>query len=281
VKARITPYELILEPLETTAFPAIRAEAENRGSDARRRDQFLLLGQVGATLKEIIADGAPSEAMDEYAELLYQGYQFWEYGRRLYSVSEGVTEALTAPTYEFGDWQLAAPPSCYLQFPYQRVWARVAPEAPFEPVDGCFAVVDETTPAPDAGAHLRVQLVLGLRADRPGVSLVSYRTDLNPSVPSRYAASPWRDGGAPFSNLIPGGERRGYKTLATTSELQALAIRAFHYLDRHPLRLIAHEGGIGGAQDGNAPGTNGESTGDALSGEETHLPYVEVAAEEP
>ena len=46
---------------------------------------------------------------------------------------------------------------------------RVTAEAPYEPVDGCFAVVDDTEPAPGAGAHLRIQLVLGLRADRPGV----------------------------------------------------------------------------------------------------------------
>ena len=46
--ARLTPYELILEPLESEEFPAIRAEGEQRGSDVHRRDQFLLLGHAGA-----------------------------------------------------------------------------------------------------------------------------------------------------------------------------------------------------------------------------------------
>jgi hypothetical protein len=260
MKARITPYELVLEPLETEVFPAIRTEAEQRGKDARRRDQFLLLGSVGAALEEMMADDAPSEAVDEYGELLYQGYQFWNFGRRLYLFGADVTERLTASQYSMDDWILAAPPSCYLQFPYQRLWARVGSDEPFEPVDGCFVVVDETAPAPEAGAHLRAQMVLGVRTDRPGVSLMSYRTDLDPNTASRLAHAPWREGTAPFSNAIPGGERKGYLTIATTSELEALVLRAFHYLDTNPRSLIAHPGS-------------------SLEGE-THLPYIEVRSGE-
>lgn len=245
--ARTTPYEIILEPLEQTAFPAIAAEAAQRGVDARRRDQFLLLGQVGATLKDIVPDDAPPDALEEYGELLYQGYQFWVFGRRLYVLDDAVTERLTAPQLDLGDWSLAAPPACYIQLPYQRVWARVSAEAAFEPVDGCFAVVDDTAPAPDAGAHLRLQLILGLRRDRPGISLVSYRTDLDPSTAARLAQSPWRENAPAFSNAIPGGELRGLRSLVTTSELEALVLRVFQYLDTHPLALhleagVEHEG---------------------------------------
>jgi hypothetical protein len=242
VTARITPYELILEPLEVDAFPAIRAEAEQRGKDPRRRDQFLLLGFVGSSLKDIMPDDAPTDTIDEYGELLYQGFQFWSFGRRLYSIGEDVVKRLTADEYEMGDWILAAPPACYLQFPYQRLWARVAADAPFEPVDGCFVVVDETAPAPQSGAHLRAQLVLGVRPDRPGASLVSYRTDLDPHTASRVAHAPWREGSAAFANAIPGGERKGYLTLATTSELEALVIRTLHYLDTNPGSLTALPG---------------------------------------
>lgn len=241
---RVTPYEIIIEPLESTAFPAIRAEAEQRGSDTRRRDQFLLLGAVGATLKEIVPETAPPDAMDEYGELLYQAYQFWAFGRRLYVLTEDVTAHLTQPVFDVDDWQLAAPPACYIQFPYQRLWARVAADAPFEPVDGCFVVVDDTEPAPQGGAHVRVQLVLGLRADRPGISLVSYRTDLDPHQIAQCANAPWREETPAFSNTIPGGERKGYKTLATTSELQALVLRILYYLDTHPLALAAEEGSM-------------------------------------
>ncbi|MEP7086601.1 MAG: hypothetical protein ABI884_04650 [Gemmatimonadota bacterium] len=248
--ARLTPYELILEPLEREDFPAIRAEGEQRGSDVHRRDQFLLLGHAGAALGEMVADDADPEAMDEYGELLYQGYQFWSFGRRLYSFEDSVAALLTEPDYEMGDWILAGPPASYLQFPYQKLWARVSTDAPYEPLDGLFAVAAETEQRADSGAHLRVQMVLGLRPDRPGVSLVSYRDDLDPAKVAGRAAHPWRAEGVAYANAIPGGERMGYRTLATTSELEALVIRAFHYLDTHPDRLerVQETGGEGVTQ---------------------------------
>jgi len=256
VSARLTPYELILEPLEQDDFPAIRAEGEQRGSDVHRRDQFLLLGHAGAALGEMVADDADPASLDEYGELLYEGYQFWSYGRRLYSFDNAITDKLTATDYSVGNWILAGPPACYLQFPYQKLWARVAADAPYEPLDGVFAMVAETEERTESGAHLRAQMVLGLRRDRPGVSLVSYRDDLDPHRVAMRAEHPWRADGAPYANTIPGGERMGYRTLATTSELEALVIRAFHYLDTHPDRLERLEG----------------DEGDGL----TRLPYVRV-----
>ena len=235
--ARITPYELILEPLERDDFPAIRTEGEQRGSDVHRRDQFLLLGHAGAALDEMVTDDADPASLDEYGELLYQGYQFWTFGRRLYSFDEGVTELLTSPDYEIGDWIFAGPPASYLQFPYQRIWARVAADAPYEPLDGIFTVAAETQEHADSGTHLRAQMVLGLRPDRPGVSLVSYRDDIDPMKVAVRAEHPWRAEGVAYANAISGGDRMGYRTLATTSELEALVIRAFHYLDTHPDRL--------------------------------------------
>ena len=240
--ARITPYELILESLELAAFPAIRAEAEERGRDTRRRDQFVLLGHVGATLKEIVPDDAPPDSLEEFAELLYHGFQFWSFGRKLYVFDAGAIDVLAAPEAKIGDWRLTGCPSCYLQLPAQRLWARVSVDAPYEPADGIFVVVDDTEPAPEAGIHLRAQLILGVRSDRDGLSLVSYRTDLDPRAAPALAEHPWRESGAAFANVIPGGERRGFLTLATTSELQALVIRALHHIDRSTDRLINEAG---------------------------------------
>jgi hypothetical protein len=250
VPARLTPYELILEPLERDDFPAIRAEGEQRGSDVHRRDQFLLLGHAGAALDEMVAEDADPASLDEYGELLYLGFQFWSYGRRIYSLDDAVTSQLTAPAYPIGDWIFAGPPACYLQFPYQKLWARVSADAPYEPLDGIFAVAAETEQRAGSGAHLRVQMVLGLRPDRPGVSLVSYRDDLDPAKVAARAEHPWRAEGVAYANAIPGGERRDYRTLATTSELEALVIRAFHYLDTHPDRLerVTETGGEGVTQ---------------------------------
>lgn len=239
--ARITPYEALLQPLETVAWPPAREEAAQRGTDPRRRDQFVLLGTVGATLRDIIPDDAPADAVEEYAELLYQAFQFWSFGKRLYVLSPEALEVLAAPGYSLGTWELAGPPSCYVQFPAQRVWARVAADAPFEPVDGCFIVVDDTAPAPQAGTHLRALLVLGLRPERPGISLVAYRTDLDPRTAAAHAEHPWREDAAPFANAIPGGERQALRAITTTSELEAIVLRTLHYLDRNPARLVARE----------------------------------------
>jgi hypothetical protein len=123
------------------------------------------------------------------------------------------------------------------------VWARVAPDAPFEPVDGCFIAVEDTATASPAGAHLRALLVLGFRPERPGISLVAHHTDLDPTAAAARADHPWREDAAPFANAIPGGERRGFHALTTTSELEAIVLRVLHELDRHSDRLHAREPG--------------------------------------
>lgn len=239
---RLTPYELILLPLERERFPEIRAEAEQRGVDTRRRDQFVLLGHVGATLDDIVPEDAPPDTLEEYAELLYHGFQFWTFGRRLYVLDDAIARRLTTPSFAMRSWHIAGPPSAYVQLPYQRLWARVEADAPFEPVDGFFLVVDDTHASPAPGIHLRIQLVLGVRADRPGVSLISYRTDLDVASGALRAVHPTREEGEAFDNAIPGGERMGYRALATVAELEALALRTLYVLDRESMRLESLEG---------------------------------------
>src|SRR5687768_17650249 len=124
MSARTTPYEMFLESLEAVAFPAIRAEATKRGTDTRRRDQFVLLGHVGAALERFVSDDADPDAMDEYAGFVYRGYQFWEFGCRLCAFTEDVTRELTEEEYGVGSWTFAGRPGCYLQFRYERRWWR-------------------------------------------------------------------------------------------------------------------------------------------------------------
>lgn len=238
--ARLTPYELILQPLDDDVFPAIRAESEQRGRDALVHDDFLLLGQVGATLKSMIADDAPAEAVDQYGELFWQAYRFWATGRRFYTFGESITASLLSTSYDMDAWQLAAPPSCYVQFPNQRLWARVAADAPFEPVDGCFIAADDTTTEHGTHVDLRVLLVLGLRPERPGISLVFDRIELDAHDAPHRAAHAWSDGELAFETSLPGGERRGLRVIATRAELETLVLRALHALDARPKLLVAH-----------------------------------------
>ncbi len=239
-EARVTPYELVLEPMEHDAFPEIRAEAEQRGRDALRHDDFLLLGVVGATLSAMIADDAPPEAVDQYGELLWHGYRFWSAGRRFYVFGDATTSTLIAPRYDMAGWHLAAPPSCYLQFPNQRFWTRVALEAPFEPVDGCFVTADERTVDARTLVDVHILLVLGVRPERPGVSLVIEHLEIAPMEAEDRAAEPWTAGEDAFSTSLQGGEKRGLRTLSTQGELEALVLRALHTLDTRPKHLFAH-----------------------------------------
>jgi hypothetical protein len=121
------------------------------------------------------------------------------------------------------------------------VWARVDEDSPFEPVDGAFVAVHEIEPAGEAKVILRSQMVLGVRRERPGVSLVSYSAELGMDQARELARNPWRNekDGLPFSNVIPGGELRDLRAITTSSELAALIMRAMHYLDVHPRALKA------------------------------------------
>lgn len=235
---RITPYELVFASMEDGAFVRIREEAQRRGRDSRRLDEFLLLGFVGATLQEMIPAEASAEALDEYTALLFAGYRFWETGRRLYVVSEGASARLTEPVYPMGDWRFAAPPACYVQLPYQRVWARVGTNAPFEPVDGFFVSTDDTAPMEGAEAEVHVLLVLGVRRDRPGLSLIPHRMTVDPRTAAARGERPSRDGAPAFANALPGGERRDFRALVTAGELEAIVLRTAHALDRLAPSLV-------------------------------------------
>ena len=228
-----------MEPLAGHFFPALRDETAQRHGDAADRDTFLLLAHAGAALKQMLPDDAEAAALDQAAELLWLSWRFWDTGLRVYVLSDAATARLTAPNYDTGSWRFAAPAAAYLQFPHQRLWARVAPGAAYEPVDGCFVGARDLP----GGAHeLRILAVLGLRPERPGVSLIMHHAALQEAAVAERAAHPWRENAEPFTNAMPGGERMGYQTIATVNELEALVLRALHLLDADPRALVRAEG---------------------------------------
>jgi hypothetical protein len=229
-----------MEPLAGHFFPALRDELAQRHGDGGDRDAFLLLAHAGAALKQMLPDDSDPAAFDQAAELLWQSWRFWDTGARLYVLSDAAAARLTAPDYAISGWRFAAPAAAYLQLPYQRLWARVSDAAAYEPVDGCFLAAREIA----GGAHeLRMLAVLGLRRERPGVSLIMHHATVDDSNVAERASHPWREGAPPFANAIPGGERKGYQTMATVNELEALAVRALHLLDAHSPALTRAEGG--------------------------------------
>lgn len=190
---------------------------------------------------------ADAGALEQSAELLWQGWRFHESGARLYVLSDAAAARLTVPDYDGAGWRFAAPPACYVQLPYQRIWSRVSDDAAYEPVDGCFVAAR----ALPGGRHeLSLLAVLGLRRERPGVSLVPHRATLDDADVAARIARPWREGAEPFANAIPGGELKGYRTMATASELEALVLRTLQALDTGSRALVRAEGGSGGNESG-------------------------------
>lgn len=196
----------------------------------------------------MLAPDAGADALEQASELLWQSWRFARAGSRLYVISEGAAARLMAPEPNASAWRFAAPPACYIQLPSQRLWARVSEQAAYEPVDGWFAAA-RTLPS---GAHeIRLLAVLGLREDRPGVSLLPHADILPEAEVGARITSPWRASGAPFENAIPGGERKGYRTLATAGELEALALRTWRALDEGARSLERHEGTTNGDPEAN------------------------------
>jgi len=197
----------------------------------------------------MLAPDAGAEAVAQASELLWQSWRFARTGSRLYVVGDEAAARLLAPDAPRDAWRFAAPPACYVQLPYQRLWARVSDEAAYEPVDGWFAAARTLTPERH---EIRVLAVLGLRDDRPGISLLAHHAVLEESEIGPHLARPWRAEGQPFANAIPGGERMGYRTLATASELEALVLRTWRALDQGAAALERHDGATSVAEEVNA-----------------------------
>lgn len=256
--ARLTPYELVFgaELFETSIFPDIRQELEARDMEAPPPDRFLFLTTVGKLLRVIAgaepsegeagqrstdADedmdagpGAAGEALTEHGALLFQAFRFWRNGRQLFVVDEGAVRAMLADDAGPSDEVLNPPHgSGYLQLPRHLIWARAAEGQPPEALDGVFWSLLETG---DGATRLDVLLVLGMRADRPGFSVVPVSAELAAGRPGDWAGSA-RPEGDDFDNVLPGGELDGLFAVATRAEALKLVALWFRYLERHPEAL--------------------------------------------
>lgn len=224
-RPRATPYDLVFGagPFESERFPEIRDEGRARGVRATDPDAFVQLQAVGRLLRELTPDDAPGSAVLEVGRLLFHAYHFWLFGKHVLIVDEPLARRLLAAPPIVGEWQLAPPqPAGYLQLPRNLLWARAQPDAPPEPVDGLFwAMIGEADAAVPPYPRLDALLALGLRADRPGLTVVDVSTPLG-DLPGHFADARGRDQGADFANVLPGGELAGL--FALVSRLEALKL---------------------------------------------------------
>jgi len=240
VVARLTPYELVFGgDFERDRFPAIREEAEALGADVRDPERFLLLGKVTELLRELSPDEAGADLYGRYGALLYQAYQFWAFGKRLYVLDAGLARRLVEGTAPVGGWEMTPPhPAGYLQLPRHLFWSRVEENSPAEPVDGFFwTMIGAEDPLDPPYRRLDAVLILGVRADRPGFSTIPIGSALVQAPLGHWADADARPGGSDFENVLPGGELQDWYAIVTELEAFKLISRIFWYVAAEPAAL--------------------------------------------
>ena len=243
---RLTPYALVFTDadFEADVFPAIQREAESQGVDPGHRERFAFLTVASDTLREIAPEDAPPGTLEQLRALLFHGFNFWRFGRRNYRLDAAVARYLVEGRPVLAGWDLRLPhPAIYLQLPPNLFWATVSPDAVPEPVDGFFATEMLAEDSLRIGyRHLQALMVLGMRRDRAGFSVIPFETETGMGMPAGWAEAPGRDGGRDFASVLPGGEMAGLYSILTTGEALKLLARGLWYIDRHPQDVHAADG---------------------------------------
>jgi hypothetical protein len=228
---RLTPFELLAAngDLESETLPRIANEAETRGVDAVDPGTFVMLATVGNLLRELQAPRPSGEPADgsgivHFGALAYQLFRFWRAGKPFFVADEDALRAIVAHASDYAPSLGESPaPAGYLQLPRNLVWASVAPEEAPEPVDGLHWAAGD-------GRRLDIVIVLGMRAGRPGVSVIDLSVDLASEPPEGFANLDARDHADDFSTTMPGGEIRGLFSLVNAAEVIKLIARVFAHV---------------------------------------------------
>ena len=243
--ARITPYELLLpeEGFEEERFPLIGEEAKKRQADISDPERFALLSEVGAVLRDIRGETDAPQLIQQYGILLFHAFHFWQEGLLFFQLETGVVRYLVEVGPKSGEWAPSLPAAAgYVQLPQHLFWVPGGRDAPPESLDGFFWSM------PD-GEMLSLLVVMGIRKDRPGLSVVPL-----PALPF-LAAGEWasmqaRPEGKDFRSSLPGAELENLYSLEAGAEAVKLAMRVFWYLDVFPGSVAD---GLRGPAEGNGP----------------------------
>jgi hypothetical protein len=241
----MTPFELAFGATEFEAriFPSLEREAAEHGIDPARRDRFAFLTVGEDALREWVPVDATPEMLEQFRALFFHGFNFWRAGAPLYLMEPAVARFLVEAAPDLEDWELALPhPSIYLQLPRNLFWASVAPDATPEPVDGLFATqLRDEDPLGPAFRHLEVLLVLGVRRDRAGFSVIPFDTEVGPGIARVWAEAPGRDERREFNSVLPGGDISGLYSILTTTEALKLLARALWFAEQHPEGVVRED----------------------------------------
>lgn len=167
------------------------------------------------------------DALKQYGRLLFHAFHYWQQRKPTRRVDEEGLRWLLDDVSSVGEWSLTPPAaSGYLQLPRNLVWARPAPGLTPEPADGLFWTF---VPGDDEPGRLHVLLVLGVRPDRAGFSVVPATGVLD--TEPHWAEIRARPDGTDFETTLPGGEMDELFSIETAAELLKLTSLCFWKLD--------------------------------------------------
>src|ERR687895_2518304 len=109
-QVRPTPFDLVFEPLDQTAFPRIQSALAESGQDPLDRDAFLMLRDVVTLLRELRPEEGLGEGIDQLAALVHHGYLFWNAGKRYVDLSDGQLDEILRGGSESAPEEPAIPP---------------------------------------------------------------------------------------------------------------------------------------------------------------------------
>jgi len=245
--ARMTPYEVAIpgRAFADENFRRIAEEAEAREVDTTDPGAFILLGEVGRILKEIQGEEeggegeggtGGGEALHRFGAFLFQAFHFHQAGELLLLAGVETVRGVVEERVELERWTGELPADAgYLQLPRHLVWSHPDPDGPAEDLDGVFWTRS-------VGDTLSLMAALGIRPDRPGLSVV-------PLPPVPLADAPhWPrtrvredDQGPDFATTLPGGEMDELYSVVAMGELLKLVARIFAYMNAVPESLGALE----------------------------------------
>jgi hypothetical protein len=270
---RPTPYDVVFgADVEEGTFSRILLEAAERGVDPADPARFAFLSLAGDAVRAVVPPDAPPEALEQYRALLFHAFNFWRFGKRRYRVEPALARYLVEGAPALKGWELAPPhPSIYLQLPRNLFWGSISPGSTPESVDGFFVTRSSGTDAlGEFFTRLDILVVLGIRRDRAGFSVIPLSTATGPGISDDWLTSPGRDHGRDFENVLPGGEIGGLYSILTTTEVLKLVARALWYVDRFPadVEIEDAEAGAAAAEGAEAgAGAPGRDPGDETGGE--------------
>lgn len=236
--ARMTPYEVGIPGRDFAEenFSGIQEEVEGRNADATDPGAFLLLGQVGRVLQEIQGDERGGEALQRFGSFLFHAFHFHRAGELLLLAETDTVRRVIRDEAEVEGWAGELPADAgYLQFPRHLVWSHPDPEGPAEDLDGVFW-------SRATNDSLSLMAAAGLRADRPGLSVVPLPPVPLADAPRWPFARVREEGeGEDFATTLPGGELEELYSVVRAGELLKLVARIFAFMNARPESLGASE----------------------------------------